>query len=137
MSKFDRENAEAAIRVLSCGKQRTWEVRVPKAGRLGTISGYFNNVDALVNALEALSNEEYEGVYYTLNPVNPALLARANNATKNYAQQTSKDPDVTQRLWMLVDIDPVRPTGISSSKDEKAAAKTLTRTVRDWLAEQV
>ena len=123
MSKLDRENAEAAIRVLSCGKQWTWEVRVPKAGRFRTISGYLNNLDALVDALEALSNEEYEGVYYTLNPVNPALLARANNATKNYAQQTSSDPDVAQRQWLLIDIDPVRPAGISSSKEEKTAAK--------------
>jgi P4 family phage/plasmid primase-like protien len=136
MSKFDRENAEAAVRVLSQGQQRTWEVRVPKAGRFKTISGYFNNVDALVDTLEALSNEGHEGVYYTLNPVNPALLARANNTTKNYAQQTSKDPDVSQRQWMLIDIDPVRPAGISSSKGEKAAAKARVIAVRDWLTAQ-
>ena len=136
MSKFDRENAEAAVRVLSHGQERVWEVRVPKAGRFKTISGYFNNVDALVDTLEALSNEGYEGVYYTLNPVNPALLARANNTTKNYAQQTSKDPDVSQRQWMLIDIDPVRPAGISSSKGEKKAAKALVIAVRDWLTAQ-
>jgi len=134
MSKFDRENTEAAIRVLSCGKQRTWEVRVPKTGRSGTISGYFNNVVALVDELEALSKKGYEGVYYTLNPVNPALLARASNTTKEWALQTSKDPDVTERQWLLIDIDPVRPAGISSSTEEKKAAKALVIAARDWLA---
>jgi putative DNA primase/helicase len=134
MSKFDRGTAEAAIRVLSCGEQRTWEVRVPKAGRFKTISGYFSNVVALVDALEALSNERYDGVYYTLNPVNPALLGRANNTVKNWAEHTSKDTDIVRREWLLVDIDPQRPTGISSTKEEKAAAKALVIAVRDWLA---
>src|ERR1039457_5528640 len=103
MSKFDRENAEAAIRVLSGGQQRTWEVRVPKAGRFKTISGYFDNVVALVDELEALSSEGYEGVYYTLNPVDPALLGRANNTVKNWAEHTSKDTDIVRREWLLVD----------------------------------
>lgn len=48
------------------------ELRVPKAGQLGTISGYFDNPEALAKAaVEADGNGP--GVYVTLNPVNPAL----------------------------------------------------------------
>ena len=136
MSRFDRENCEIALRILSQGKARTFEVRVPKARNFKTISGYFTNVVELVDALEQLSNQGYEGVYYTLNPVNPALLARANNTYKNWAEKTSQDGDVINRDWMLIDIDPDRPSGISSSNDEKKAAKALAKEVRDWLTSE-
>ena len=58
------------------------ELRAPKAGKYGTISGYFNDHAKLAQELEELSGDVV-AVYYTLNPVNPAPLARANNRTKN------------------------------------------------------
>ncbi len=135
-NRFDRENAEIALNVLAKGKARTFEIRIPKAGRFGTISGYFNGFVALADALATLDKGEYEGCYITLNPVNPALLARASNQFKNWSQFTTNDADIARREWMLVDIDPQRPTGISSTNEEKAAAKKLAFEVRNWLREQ-
>lgn len=135
-NRFDRENAEIALNVLAKGKARTFEIRIPKAGRFGTISGYFNGFVALADALATLDKGEYEGCYITLNPVNPALLARASNQFKNWSQVTTNDADIARREWMLVDIDPQRPTGISSTNEEKAAAKKLAIEVRNWLREQ-
>ena len=44
----------------------------------GTASGYFTDFDKLAQAAAANSGKA-SGVYVTLNPVNPNLLARANN----------------------------------------------------------
>ena len=98
------------------------ELRIPKAGRFKTVSGYFNDPEKLANAIAEMSGEA-EGVYITLNPVNPALLARANNRLKSYSETTAGDGDIVERLWLLVDIDPQRPAGISATGSEKAAAK--------------
>ncbi len=91
------------------------------------LSGYFDNVDALIECAEALDGKA-KGVYVTLNAIDPALLARANNRTKAPESATS-DRDVRRRSWLLVDIDPTRPSGISSSESEKEAAREVMKDV--------
>ena len=59
-----------------------FEIRIPKAGRAGTIAGYFNDVEKAAAAI-ARYDHKVPGIYVTLNPVNPALLARAANACAN------------------------------------------------------
>jgi len=132
--KASREHIDAAITALFCLGDVV-ELRIPKAGRLGTISGYFDDFTKLADAIEMHSGT-FEGVYYTLNPVNPALLGRANNNAKEYVQSTTNDRDVVRRCWLLIDIDPVRPAGVSSSDLEKEAARLKARAVRAWLAER-
>jgi hypothetical protein len=63
------------------------EVRIPKAGRRGTISGYFDDADRFSEAVDAV-NGTVPGVYLTLNPCNPALLARAANRLQDRALGT-------------------------------------------------
>jgi hypothetical protein len=115
MTKFNKEHIDAGIKTLF-EQGQVVELRVPKAGRLGTISGYFNNFTKLAEALAELSGE-FEGIYYTLNPVSPDLLSRANNRWIDHAKSTTSDSDaeVLHRRWLLLDCDPKRPTGISSS----------------------
>ncbi len=99
------------------------ELRVPKAGRRGTISGYFNDLDALAAAALTLDGQ-VAGIYITLNPVNSALLARAANRLQERAQVTTGDSDILARHLMLLDFDPVRPSGISSTNAEHGRAIT-------------
>ena len=134
MSKASRQHIDFAIAALFRPGDVV-ELRIPKAGRHGTISGYFDDFSKLAEAIDMHSGN-FEGIYYTLNPVNPALLARANNNAKEFAQATTNDRDVIRRRWLLIDIDPVRPAGVSSSDLEKAAAKAKARAVRAWLAER-
>src|SRR5438552_2192086 len=96
------------------------ELRVPHTRR-GTVSGYFNDVDALTRAAAQWSGKA-PGIYITVNPVNPALLARAANRVEDYVRHTTADGDVLCRLWLLLDFDPVRSAGISSSTAEHEAA---------------
>ena len=98
------------------------EVRIPKT-RAGTVSGYFDDFPAMATAIFN-ANAKYRagGIYYVLNPANSALLGRACNRLKEYAEYTSADNDILSRRWLPVDLDPVRPVGISSSEKEHAAA---------------
>ncbi len=105
-------------------------MRVPKAGRQKVISGYFDDLEKLAEAAAQIEAQRFPGIYWTLNPVNRALLARSANKTKPFAADTTKDSDILARNWLPVDFDPVRPTGISSTEDEHAAALQLAERVR-------
>jgi hypothetical protein len=111
------------------------ELRVPKAARRATVSGYYNDVRKLAESAADMSGKA-EGVYVTLNPVRPDLIARAANRLIDYAKHTTANHDVL-RLWsFLIDFDPVRPSGISSTDVEHEAALERARQCRDWLSAQ-
>lgn len=50
-------------------------------------------------------------IYVTLNPVNPALLARSNNRLQLYVRQTTSDSEIVQRRFLPIDFDPIREIG--------------------------
>ena len=131
--KANPENVADAIRCLFEPGQVV-ELRAPKAGKSGTISGYFNDHQKLAQELAGLSGD-VGAVYYTLNPVNDSLLARANNRAKTNSTNTTSDaPDnIIGRRWLLVDCDPVRPSDISSTAEEKQSAKRLVLDIRTHL----
>jgi hypothetical protein len=99
------------------------ELRIPKAGREKTISGYFDDPSKLAQcAAELDARGKYAGIYITLNPCRPALLARCCNRVQSYAEVTTSDHDVLKRSWLLIDCDPKRPSGISSTEKEHGRA---------------
>lgn len=110
------------------------ELRVPHTQR-GTVSGYFNDLDRLAEVAAKMSGKA-TGVYFTLNPVRPDLLARAENRIIPFAKHSTSDRDILRRIWLLVDFDPLRPAGISSSETEHAAALDRAIQCRDWLRGQ-
>jgi hypothetical protein len=83
-------------------------------------SGYFVDREACANAAVMLSPLA-EGVYFTLNRINPALLARALNRLRGRddSSETTADHHVSRRLWLPIDCDPVRPKGISATEEER------------------
>ena len=99
----------------------------------GVMSGYFNNFDALASA--AAEANKAKGIYVVLNPVNPALLARAANHLRVVRKEPlTTDADVLERRWLLVDIDPIRPSGISATDAEHNLALAKARLIYDTLA---
>jgi hypothetical protein len=98
--------------------------------------GFFDDFDQMAKAAADASGR-YDGVYTTLNPANPALLARApkNKIRRAGNGDTTSDRDVFTRRSILVDIDPVRPTGISSTDAEHDAALELADRIRRELIE--
>src|SRR5262249_19341282 len=97
------------------------ELRILNTPRSGTVSGYFDSLQPFVDAAAAWSGNA-PGVYATLNPCNPALLARAANRLKERVRTTTSDGDIVHRYWFPLDFDPVRPSDISSTDVEHAAA---------------
>ena len=111
------------------------ELRVPvRQGR--TISGYFDNLDTMAAAAAKLSGR-HAGIYFTANPVNPALIARYNNRLEDYARATTGDHDVARRRWLPIDLDPVRPAGIASTDTEHEIALERARQVRAHLVDDL
>src|SRR3712207_1847625 len=96
----------------------TFEVRIPKVGgKKRTDSGYFDNIEQAITAIARYDGGDGRtaGVYFTINPVDPALLARAANRMQQYAELTPPDDHVVKRPWLFLDIAPQRPAGISST----------------------
>ncbi|MBU2551697.1 MAG: hypothetical protein KKB20_25015, partial [Proteobacteria bacterium] len=73
--------------------------------------------------------------YFTCNPCSPALLARAANrlVAGGAKKPTTSDKDIVCLRWLLIDLDPRRPSGISSTADELAAAQELGGRIAAWL----
>jgi len=97
-------------------------------------SGYFSNYNKL--AEEVLKYDgQVDGVYMTMNRIDPSLIARASNEIKK-ASNTTKDHDVTKRQWILVDCDAERADGISSTDNEKESAHQTARQVYKFLKDK-
>lgn len=112
------------------------EVRIPKT-RFGVVAGYFNDLSRLAEAIfEADTKYKAVGVYYVLNKIDPVLLGRAHNRLREYAEHTTADNNILARRWLPVDLDIVKPAGISSSEKEHDAAIQRARTIADDMASQ-
>jgi len=113
-------------------------VEVRALAENGTHSGYFTDFEALARQVEALDcDPAVHGCYVTLNEVNPALLARRANRIKMHLSRgdaTTSDADIVRRCWLPIDIDPVRPSGVSATDAEHALALTKADEIAAWLS---
>jgi len=112
------------------GRNKAWEGAC--FGAKGTVSGYFDNAEAFGASAKALDDAGAHGVYYTLNPCRPALIARAYNRLKANIHTTT-DGEIELIRWLPIDLDPRRPTGISSSQAELDAAVSTAKLVAEHL----
>lgn len=79
---------------------------------------------------------EFRGIYVTLNPIDRALLSRrADRVVARLCRQDAAtvDGDVLRRRWLPIDVDPVRPSGISSIDEEHDAACGTARAIGEAL----
>lgn len=95
-------------------------------------SGYYDDLKAMARDAAAASGHA-EGVYMTLNPVRADLLERSPNTIRRKARPLTGDRDILRRRWLLVDLDPKRPSGVSSTDAEHAAALARAREIRGAL----
>lgn len=98
-------------------------------------SGYFNDPEALVRVLTALRSAK--GVYITLHPCQPDLLARAHNRLRTADEMrkaaATSDLHITALRWLPIDIDPERPADISSTEEEHQAALAQAQRIKTAL----
>lgn len=114
-----------------------FEIRIPEATISSTFSrtvyGYFDDPDKAAAAIMPYVGRD--NIYQTIQPINPALLARAYNHLKQSKKKDSQtaDKDVIGYRWLLADTDPERPSGISASEDELKAALDRAKVINDYL----
>jgi hypothetical protein len=127
------------LRILVAEDQVT-ELRAIKVRRRGerthTESGFFDHEHLPQMAEAALAiSPVARGVYFTMNPLKPDLLARrANRVDWAEEGELAKDADVISRRWLLIDADPVRDPFVSATDKEKDFALETVRAVRTDLA---
>lgn len=109
------------------------ELRAFKSPKVS--SGYFDDPEALAKAALMLEEQGFQ-VYVTLNPVKQVLLARAQNKVVQHPRSTTSDTDILFRRWLMLDFDPVRPSGVSADVQEKAVAKERSVEVESFLQQQ-
>lgn len=112
-------------------------VEVRAVSRRGIWSGYFSDRQSLSHQVAALDTDpEIQGIYISLNEVNPALLARRANRIARCGPKdtTTSDQDILRRRWFPLDLDPVRPAGVSSTDEEHHLAFSRADEVAAFLA---
>jgi hypothetical protein len=114
------ELLRAARLLMATGGVR--EVRALNVDRYGTVSGYSDLAERVAEMAMELDRLGAPAVYITLNECNPALQARASHRLQHRAKITTSDNDIVRRRWLLVDFDPKRPAGISSTDAEHRRA---------------
>lgn len=130
----ERTQIIKTLNLLMDGRSGIFEIRIPNT-RKGTVSGYYDTQNIEKASFDVLEFDGLANIYILLNELDPALIARSYNCLKNYTKQTTSDKDIKRRRWLLIDFDPKRPAGISSTNDEKLAAEKTMREVIHFLAD--
>lgn len=111
-----------------------FEIRIIGGRNKKPISGYFRDADTLIEKFGTV-NLDSVNVYITLNQIKSELLARVQSECFVAGVNTTADGEVTGYNWLFIDLDPVRPTGISSSDDELKEAFGLAGRVASYLSD--
>jgi hypothetical protein len=131
----NERDVRRALRILH--GSRPFEIRIlkiPGRGKPHNAAGYFNNIDLAAKLVVQFDLTRQPGAIYTaMNEINPALFARSPNAITEYLEDTATDRDIMGRRWILIDADPVRPAGISSTDGELSESMWRADAIFDWL----
>lgn len=109
-----------------------FEVRILGGNKKQVISGYFTSADVMLEQFDRIDPRD-KNIYITLNKVNRDCYARMQRDRFRQVTQTTQDSEIDGYQWLFVDLDPVRPAGISSSDAELQAAKVLATKVYKYL----
>ena len=113
------------------------EIRIIERARGRITSGYFKDPATAANAIRDYDSSNISGIYYTLNPPHPDCFLRCGNRLESVAQSAAtKDGEIDFRAQVLLDFDPIRKSGISSTDEEHDRALAKAYEVTDWLAKE-
>jgi len=112
-----------------------FEVRIigKRNGRKVLISGYFTDVDTCIKAFDTVDLRNVN-VYITLNKLKDAVYSRNQRDKFIATDNTSSDSDIESYKWLFIDLDPVRPSGVSSSFTEFNKANDLAFEVANFMS---
>ena len=116
------------------------EVRIPKAildpatpDKTVTMVGWFDGPQSIADEIATLPYTA-EGIYYTINPINPIFISKAKNRLTR-GKKGVTDADIISRTTLLIDIDPAREGGISATEAEKKCARIVYKNIVRYLSD--
>ena len=101
-------------------------------------SGYVKSVDAIINAIRPYDRMHVQ-IYFTLNEINDGCYSRVQHdkiIPVSSKEPTTGDNDIDRRKFVLIDLDPKRPAGVSSTNAELELAHRLAVVVYRFLITQ-
>lgn len=130
---FDENEIRRTIAIMKPNKQ-LFEVRVIFENKK-VLSGYFTDADTLIRELKKQDSKS-NNVYITLNDINPACYGRSQKDKFEYnPKATTSDNDIMFYEWLMVDLDPKRPSGTSSSEQELIQSKQLANKIFEFMSQ--
>jgi putative DNA primase/helicase len=113
------DNPCLEMRVLKASRNKdNWIVPSDQYGK--TWGGWYDDPEAVFGDARSLQGVS---AYVTINPVNPAKMSASPNKLKVLDRGSgTTDELITSLEWLFIDIDPERPSGISSTDGELASA---------------
>lgn len=128
-TQIDMDKIKNALSILKPNGQ-LFEIRILKGKSI--ISGYFTDVNVLAEEFQKVDLRD-ANVFYTLNMIDPDCYSRKQRDHFLQEKTTTSDPDIIGYQWMLVDLDPIRKTGISSTNAELIKAHDKAKDVVNYL----
>ena len=120
--------------------RKTFELMIDKLvevriiGNKFTASGYFKDVDTLLNNLQIYKNKKDVNFYFVMNTINEACYSRQqSNIFVERPKETTSDKDIVTRNWLLIDLDCERPSGVSSTEEELQKSKDKANKIYKYL----
>ncbi len=96
-------------------------------------SGYFKDVDLMIRELKKLDLRK-TNVYFTINAVDTACYDRSQrDQFQTYTKSTTSDSDIISYNYLMIDVDPVRPSDTSSTDMQIEKAKELGNKIHKFL----
>ena len=118
MTRLDKTQVYRWFDIMKANNELV-EIRLIGSNKTG--SGYFSDADTLINAVEPYTDSF--NVYFTINPINSACYSREQkDKIVLRPKNTTTDTEVTCRNYVLIDLDPKRPSGVCSTKEEATKA---------------
>lgn len=100
-----------------------FEIRCLESNGKRVSSGYFRDAELMLKQLCKLNSSD-SSIYITLNNIKPECYSREqrDRFILNTKVQTS-DNDICGYEWLFIDVDPKRPSGVSSTDEQLKRAK--------------
>ena len=136
LNYFHTDNTVFELTALKVKRKesKVWNNEWVKPG--GTVGGYFQDHEKAVEAAIELDQKAHaESICITANPVNPQFLGRANERLKPLKSRVG-DADSLGHRHLIIDIDPKRISGISSTDEEHHLAINTAKRIAYYLTEK-
>ena len=135
MREIDEAEVRRAVNILHSPDDKRgylFEVRIIDGS--WNLSGYFTSADTLIDALRKSESKAHENIYITLNYIKDDCYARKQHDcfVKN-ATPTTSDADIKAYQFLMIDLDPERTKGTSSSDAELEEARQVGRQIYKYM----